>query len=142
MLFSCCHKWNNVLYTFHILAFIWNSILLSISNSTEITSDVFHVIFQLDNNLTWGLSQLHSSLAVSYNNILGIKPDVPYCFYIHVKMMQIVLFHEHIKEWAIYNVQCYDIFRQLKRLFLVTIFPMYQRYFLDKRHNKQIALSI
>jgi hypothetical protein len=47
---------------------------LSISNST---SDVFHVLFQFDNNLTWGLSHFHSSLAVSYNNILGIKPHIP-----------------------------------------------------------------
>lgn len=55
--------------------------------------------------------------------------------------MQILLFHGNIKEWAIYNVQCYDIVRQLKIIFLVAIFPMYQHYFLDKRHNKPIVIN-
>jgi hypothetical protein len=63
-----CPRWSNALYSFHILAFIWNSILLSISNFTEITSDVFHVLFQFDNNLTWGLSHFHSYLAVSISS--------------------------------------------------------------------------
>jgi hypothetical protein len=31
--------------------------------------------------------------------------------------------------------------KQLKKLFLVAIFPMYQHYFLDKRHNKQIVIN-